>query len=142
MFDQQVTIYNWHKAGQAESWNRTVISGVAYRYTTEKTVSSSGAVIMTPMLYITIPAEADAQGKTYVDYVSYLAMSPQHAAEHWTVNPKCNQEVVVCGACDTEITENYRISSLKKDHMKSGLVCGLEDNTDEELLQHYRVVCR
>ena len=142
MFDQQVTIYNYHKAGQTESWNKTVLSGVAYRYVTEKTVASSGAIVMTPMLYITIPVEADTQGKSYVDYVSYQGLSAEQAAAHWTINPKCNQEVMVCGACDAEVTAEYKISTLKKDYMKSGLVCGLEDNTEEELLKHYRVVCR
>ena len=142
IFEKQITIYNYHKDDKVLSWHKTVISGVDYRYTTEKTVSSSGAIVMTPMLYITIPIEADAEGKTYIDYVHYLKMDPEHLDEYWTVNPKCNEEIVVCGLCEAEITDSYKVSNLKKDYMKSGLICGLEDNTDEDMLRHYRVVCR
>lgn len=142
MFDKQITIYNYHKADKVISWHKTIISGVDYRYTTDKTVSSSGAIVMTPMLYVTIPVEAETEGKSYIDYVEYQNLSSEQADQYWTINPKCNEEIVVCGSCDAEITDSYKISNLKKDYMKSGLICGLEDNTDEDMLKHYRVVCK
>ena len=65
MNDKTITIFNYHAA--SKTWHRTVIHGVSYRYGSERTVASSGAVVFTQLLTIIIPAEADTSGKTYID---------------------------------------------------------------------------
>lgn len=142
MFDKEITIYNFHKADKTGKWHRTVLSGVHYRYTTEKTVASDGRIIMTPLLTVVIPVEAETGGKQYIDYPSYLKLPENELSSYWTVNPKCNQEVIVCGVCDKEISGDYRITELKEGFLKAGVVSALNDNTDEDLLRHWKVVCR
>ena len=142
MNDKTVTIYNYRQVNKAESWHKTVISGLEYRYTTEKTVSSGGTIVHTPILTVIIPVDADAEGKQYIDYPSYLKLTESEIDLYWTINPKCNKEVIVCGVCDKEITTDYRVDQLKKDYLKAGIVSALDDNTEGTLLKHGKVVCR
>lgn len=142
MNDKTITIYNYHEKDKVGSWHKTVISGLEYRYTTEKTVASDGKIVLTPILTVIIPIEADAEGKQYIDYLSYIRLPVEELELYWTINPKCNKEIIVCGACDKEISTDYRITQLKEDYMKAGVVSGLNDNTEGDLLKHWKVVCK
>lgn len=142
MNDKTITIYNYFKTEKVESWQKTVISGVDYRYITAKTVASDGKLVMTPLLTVIIPVEADAEEKEYIDYLSYLKLSVDELGGYWTINPKCNKEIIVCGECDKEISEDYRISRLKEDVLKAGVISAFDDNTEGDLLKHYKVVCK
>lgn len=142
MNDKVITIYNYHKADKVETWHRTVISGVEYHYGVEKAVNSQGAIVRSQVLTIIIPIGADMEEKQYIDAVNYVKLSPEEADRYWTVNPVCNKEIIVCGVSDKEITADYRISELKKDYQKTGIVSGFSDNTEGDLLKHYKVVCK
>ena len=142
MNDKTITIYNYYKAEKVESWQKTVISGADYHYTTAKTVASNGTLVMTPLLTVIVPVEVDAEGKEYIDYLSYLRLPSDELDRYWTINPKCNKDIIVCGVCDKEITEDYRISRLKEDILKAGVVSAFDDNTEGDLLKHYKVVCK
>jgi len=142
MNDKTITIYNYHKTDKVESWKRTVINGVENRKTTAKSVSSSGAIVMTPVINVVIPYNADASGRKYIDYVEYLKLSESDVDKYWTVNPKCNKEVIVCGVCDKDICDTYKISQLKEDYYKAGIISAFDDNTEGDLLKHYKVVCK
>lgn len=142
MNDKTVTIYNYHKADKVENWHRTVVSGLEYRYTTAKTVSTDGKIVLTPILTLIIPIEADAEGKQYIDYPSYLRLSSEELRAYWTINPKCNKEIIVCGVCDKEISADYRVTQLKEDYLKAGVIAAMDDNTEGDLLKHWKVVCR
>ena len=142
MNDKTVTIYNYHKADKTESWHRTVISGTEYHYSTEKAASSQGVIMRSQVLTIVIPKEADTEGKNYIDAVNYGRLSKEDAGRYWTINPSCNKDLVVCGAVIKEITDSYTITDLKKDYQKSGVVSGFYDNTDSDLLKHYKAVCK
>lgn len=142
MNDKTITIYNYHKADRKESWHRTVISGMEYHYSTEKAVSGQGAIVRSQVLTIIIPKEAETEGKNYIDAVNYGRLSKEDASQYWTINPSCNKDVIVCGAVTEEISDNYTIIDLKKDHQKSGIVSGFYDNADNDLLKHYKAVCK
>lgn len=142
MNDKTITIYNYHKTDKEESWHKTVISGTEYHYSAEKAVSSQGVIMRSQVLTIVIPKEADTEGKNYIDAVNYGRLSKEDAGRYWTINPSCNKDVVVCGAVIKEITDSYAITDLKKDYQKSGVVSGFYDNTDSDLLKHYKAVCK
>ncbi len=142
MNDKTITIYNYYKSEKTESWNKTVISGLEYRYTTAKTVASNGAIVMTPLLTVIIPVEADAEGKEYIDYLSYQRLPAGELNRYWTINPVCNKEMIVCGICDKDISTDYRISQLKKDYLNTGIISAFDNNTGGDLLKHYKVVCK
>ena len=57
MNDKTITIFNYH--AKSKTWHKTVIRGVSYRYGSERTVASSGAIVFTQLLTVIIPAEAD-----------------------------------------------------------------------------------
>lgn len=139
MNDKTVTIYNYHE--NTKTWQRTVVSGVEYFFKSEKAVSSSGQIVFTQLLTVVIPIEAVVSGKrAYIPFTDYQKL--EDTSGHWTINPSCNKEVVVCGECDKEITGDYRITSLKADFMKSGIISAFNDNTDKQRLRHFKVVCK
>lgn len=140
MNDQTITLYNYHAA--SKTWHRTVIHGVSYRYGSERTVSSSGAIVFTQLLTVIIPVEADTEGKEYIDADAYSGMRQSAADDFWTINPMKNHDVIVCGEVNKKISDSYTITDLQRDYQKSGTVCSLSDNTDVPMLQHYKVVCK
>ena len=95
MNDQTITLYNYHTV--SKTWHRTVIHGVSYRYGSERTVSSSGAIVYTQLLTVIIPAEADTEGKDYIDAGAYSGLRQSAADDFWTINPMKNHDVIVCG---------------------------------------------
>lgn len=140
MNDKTITIYNYHKP--TKTWYRTVVDGVSYRYGSEKTVSSSGVLVFTKLINIIIPVEAQAQGKQYIDFIKYAELDSNRIDRYWTANPSGNKDVVVCGILEKEITDSYTITDLQRDYQKSGTIAAFSDNTDFELLKHYKVVCK
>ncbi len=140
MNDKTITLFNYH--AKSKTWHKTVIRGVSYRYGSERTVASSGAIVFTQLLTVIIPVEADTNGKEYIDAGAYSGMRGQAADDFWTINPMKNSDVIVCGEIDKKISDTYTITDLQKDFQKSGTVCSLSDNTDVPLLKHYKVVCK
>ena len=140
MNDKTITIYNYHKP--SKTWRRTIIDGVSYRYNSEKTVSSSGALVFTQVLNIVIPVEAQTQGKKYISVAEYERLNRVQAGCYWTISPMGNKDVVVCGKVEKDITDTYTITDLQHDFQKSGTVSAFSDNTDVDLLKHYKVICK
>lgn len=131
MFDKNITIFN-HKNGQ---WYKKVLDNCDVHYDTAKTVSSNGAIVMTPLLNITIPVQDG-----YVDAIEYE--NRDDVTDVWTINAKNNKDMIVVGVCPEVISETYRVSELKKHYQKCGVVASFADNTEGDLLQHYKVVCK
>ena len=140
MNDQTITLYNYHAV--SKTWHRTVINGVSYRYGSERTVSSSGAIVYTQLLTVIIPAEADTEGKDYIDAGAYSGLRQSAADDFWTINPMKNHDVIVCGEVNKKISDSCTITDLQRDYQKSGTVCSMSDNTDVPMLKHYKVVCK
>lgn len=67
MNDKTITVYNAHKGSDGKDiWKRTVIYGVEYHYSSDRTVSQSGTVIYTPILTVIVPDTADFGTKAYM----------------------------------------------------------------------------
>lgn len=143
MNDKTITIYNRHRtADKKDIWNRTVINGVEYHFSSDKTVSQNGTIVYTQLLTVVIPAEADTCGKTYIDAVDYMKLPENEVNKYFSFNVSNNLDVIVAGECDKEITAEYKITELQKDIQKSGTIASFSDNTDGALLKHYKVVCK
>lgn len=119
-----------------------VIYGVEYHYSSDRTVSQSGAVIYTPILTVIVPDTADFGTKAYIDAVEYSKLSVDEIEGYFTFNPRGNKDIIVAGECFKEISQEYRISQLQADYQKSGTIISLSDNTEGDLLKHYKVVCK
>lgn len=143
MNDKTITVYNAHKGSDGKDiWKRTVIYGVEYHYSSDRTVSQSGAVVYTPFLTVIVPDTADFGTKAYIDAVEYSKLSVDEIEDYFTFNPRGNKDIIVAGECFKEISQEYRISQLQADYQKSGTIISLSDNTEGDLLKHYKVVCR
>lgn len=143
MNDKTITVYNHHKnADKADVWQRTVIHGVEYSYHMEKTVSSNGAVVLTELFTVVIPVGADTNGRKYIDAVDYEKLPDNEVINYWTINSANNKDMIVGGISEKEIGTDYKVSALKKDFQKAGIVAGFSDNTDGAMLKHYKVVCK
>lgn len=143
MNDKTITVYNAHKnADKTETWSRTVIRGCEYKYSSERTVSSSGSIIFTQLLTVIIPNESDTGGKEYIDGTAYADLPDGEMERYFTFAPAGNHDVIVAGECSKEITKDYKITDLRKDFQKSGTIASLSDNTEGALLKHWKVVCK
>lgn len=131
MFDKDITIYN-HKDGK---WYKTVLHECDVHYDTAKTVASNGAIVMTPLLNVTIPTT-----EGYVDAIEYARA--EDVTNIWTINARSNKDMIVVGECPEVISDDYRVSRLKEDYQKCGVVASFADNTEGGLLLHYKVVCK
>lgn len=141
MNDKTITIYNHHRGkDKSEKWQRTVIRGVGYSYSMEKTVSNTGALVLSELLTVVILDTADTQGRKYIDRISYEKL--EDASDFWTINQTNNQDMIVCGECVQEVGIDFKLSDFKKNYEKCGVICGFSDNTDKPRLKHFKVVCK
>ncbi len=143
MNDKTITVYNAHKGSDGKDiWKRAVIYGVECHYSSERTVSQSGTIIYAPILTVIVPDTADFGTKAYIDAVEYSKLSVDEIESYFTFNPRSNKDVIVAGECFKDISQEYRISQLQADYQKSGTIISLSDNTEGDLLKHYKVVCK
>lgn len=140
MNDNTITIYNHKKAGKEDVWNKTILHGVSAVSGVDKSVSANGTVTRKQILNIVIPMNADAEEKEYIDPVQYGKL--EDVSGFFTLDPSNNNDFIVVGECEEEITDQYHISDLKKDHAKCGIISGVSDLTDMPRLKHFKVVCR
>lgn len=74
--------------------------------------------------------------------MEYSKLPVDEIEGYFTFNPRGNKDIIVAGECFKEISQEYRISQLQADYQKSGTIISLSDNTEGDLLKHYKVVCK
>ena len=132
IFNESFTIYNCRD----EKWIRTVVPGIQWKQSTVKSVVD-GKLSLAEAVQITIP---DAACENYRDYKKYLKLTDANAPKYWTLNPEDNQDFIIRGECQQEITEDYSVSQLKKDYYVV-TVKSVADNRNKNQLKHIKVVC-
>lgn len=137
MFDDIVTFYNYEP--DTESWKRTVIKGCQWSSETVKTVSTDGKLSISKVVNITIPVDMAVMPEKYIDYRLY---STQEVTDgFFTINPTTNMDVAVLGECEADITAEYTLSQLVREHI-SATVSSVTDNTGRPRLKNIKVVAR
>ncbi len=138
MFNDTITIYQYEEA--TETWKRTVIKGCMWSEEIVKANASDGTINVSKVVNITIPASARADRK-YIDYRLYASKLAQN--EFFTFNPTTNMDVVVLGACEAEITTEYTLSMLLREHI-SATISSVNDNTGDSrrYLKNIKVVAK
>lgn len=141
MNDKTITLYNYYPKNKI--WLKTVIKNVEYRQTSKEIISSNGILTYTKILTCIVPCKAKAEdNKKYIDCSSFEKLSLEEAKNHFTFNFINNKDIVVAESIDKEITKDYTITNLKAEHIKSGTIIALDDNTEGRLLKHWKVVCK
>ena len=137
MFNDTVTFYNYGE--DTESWKRTVIKGCQWSAETVKTVSADGKLNISKVVNITIPIERAVMPEKYVDYRLYNAQTVRDGL--FTINPTTNMDVAVLGECDADITAEYTLSQLVREHV-AATVSSVTVNTLRPRLRNIKVVAR
>lgn len=137
MFNDTVTFYNYGE--DTESWKRTVIKGCQWSAETVKTVSADGKLNISKVVNITILIERAVMPEKYVDYRLYNAQTVRNGL--FTINPTTNMDVAVLGECEADITAEYTLSQLIREHV-AATVSSVTDNTLRPRLRNIKVVAR
>lgn len=142
MFNDTITVYQHEKATEKteEHWKRTVINGCMWSEEIVKANASDGTINVSKVVNITIPASARAD-RRYIDYRLYASQTAQD--EFFTLNPTTNMDVVVLGACEAEITAEYTLSMLLREHI-SATISSVNDNAGDSrrYLKNIKVVAK
>lgn len=138
IFNDTITVYN-HRPD--DTYQRTVLCGVMYARKAEKTVTADGKLKFVSSVTVTIPETAVTAPvmRIYVPPERFRQLDDA-AEDYWTLDPAGNLDVIVPGACGAEISEDYRLKDLKKDHPYA-TVAAVSDNRGRNRLKHIRVKC-
>lgn len=137
MFNDTVTFYSYE--ADIESWKRTVIKGCQWSAETVKTVATDGKLNISKVVNITIPIGTAIMPDKYIDYRLYSAQTVKDG--FFTINPTTNMDVAVLGECEADITAEYTLSQLVREHI-AATVSSVTDNTGRPRLKNIKVVAR
>lgn len=140
MFNDTVTVYQYERTDEGESWKRTKIKGCMWSERLVKAVGSDGIISMEKVVNITIPSTAKAE-REYINYMLYASQMAQDGL--FTLNPTTNMDIVVLGECGAEITSEYTLSELMSEHI-SATISSVKDNTldSRRCLKNIKVVAK
>lgn len=105
-----------------DKWKRTVLRGVQWSKTRDKTISASGVVQVADLVTVTIPFGVDSGG------------------DAWTIDVKSNLDFIVFGEVTQDLTDDYPPSAFRKVHDSCATVKSVADNTNRRFLKHWSVV--
>lgn len=131
MFTDTVTIYNYYQ----DTWKRTVIKGVQWTPSIVKT-AANGKIDIANVVNITIPTTIQCD-KAYMPYKEYVKLSD--VASYWTLNPADNQDIMILGDREVDITDTYKLKNLRADY-EAHTVKSVKDNRLRARLKNIKVV--
>lgn len=135
LFGDTITLYNRYRLNREDAWQRTVIHGVQVRERIEKTVDANGLHVANSVS-VTIPVDADAGGRHYLPPALFTESA--HKGNYWSLDAAHNLDLIVIGACDKELTDDYTLDNLQKDYGYA-TVKAVADNTSRPHLKHWKV---
>ena len=115
-FTDKITIYQ----KRSGSYSRTVVDGVQWSDTTDKTLAT-GRLTTAKSATVTFPEAV----LNLVDFSSFT-----------------EEDAIFLGELDDEITteKGHRLSDLLAAHPKSGIIRSVNDNSNRDLLKNIKVV--
>lgn len=144
LFADTVTVYNRRPARprppfppEGETWERTVIRGAMWSEKTQAAETQEGASVAERTVTVTVPAKADAEGRTYLP-PGRFAVLPSDDRGHWTARlDGTNPDIVVLGE-GPEIGCGYTADDLMRDfpHMRPQAV---SDSLGQAVLPMLRI---
>lgn len=138
LFCDTVTIYNHVLIDRVDRWEKTIIKGVQWTRRQINTMNDSGRNVVTEKTLITIPITANSGGRGYVLPSDFARAADR--SKVWTLNAANGNDLVVRGACDAEITQDYTPAQLIKDYGAVSITV-VRDNTAPGILKNWKVEC-
>ncbi len=138
LFNDIITLYNHFRDPdtRADRWQRTVLRGVQVREKVEKTVSADGKLLLARFVSVTIPVNADAGGRRYLEPSAFADSDARE--RYWTLNATRSLDVMARGECGAELTELYTLDDLAREQGYVTIMA-VADNTRRPRLKHWRV---
>ena len=125
LFTDTVTLFNHYK-GQ---WLKTVLPGVQWKDKVSKTVDTSGRIVVTQEVSLTVPVRSG-----YVEPKAFTGKGFTFGTG--------NMDVIVLGEIDDEITADFTITSLRKKYDHVATIYAVSDNTLRQQLKHWKVMAK
>ncbi len=125
LFTDTVTLFNHYK-GQ---WLKTVLPGVQWKDKVSKTVDTSGRIVVTQEVSLTVPVRSG-----YVEPKAFTGKGFTFGTG--------NMDVIVLGKIDEEITADFTITSLRKKYDHVATIYAVSDNTLRQQLKHWKVMAK
>ena len=125
LFTDTVTLFN-HCKGK---WFKTVLPAVQWKDKVTKTVDTSGRIVATPEVSLTVPERAG-----YVEPKAFTGAGFTFGTG--------NLDVIVLGKIDEEITADFTITSLRKKYDHVATIYAVSDNTLRQQLKHWKVMAK
>lgn len=142
-FTDVMTVYNYRRDADGEHWLRSVIYGVQWRHGKRRVAVSDGVFTDEPEESITVDFQHPYErNKLFVLPQEYRKLTLDQASGFWTLDQSNGMDVVVCGEIGQEISADYSISRLKKDHPFVFSVVSVADNRNRPRLKHIRVAAK
>ena len=125
LFTDTVTLFNHYK-GQ---WFKTVLPAVQWKDKVTKTVDTSGRIVATPEVSLTVPERAG-----YIEPKAFTGTGFTFGTG--------NLDVIVLGKIDEEITADFTITSLRKKYDHVATIYAVSDSTLRPQLKHWKVMAK
>ena len=125
LFTDTVTLFNHYK-GQ---WFKTVLPAVQWKDKVTKTVDTSGRIVATPEVSLTVPERAG-----YIEPKAFTGTGFTFGTG--------NLDVIVLGKIDEEITADFTITSLRKKYDHAATIYAVSDSTLRPQLKHWKVMAK
>lgn len=141
LFNETMTVYNYSRdADGTERWRRNVVRGIQWRHRKKDVTVKDQVATETRVESVTIDFQCSYGNKPYIEPDQYKRLDSAQKEAYWTLDDKSEQDVIVYGDRTEEISEEYRLSSLMKDHQYAVTVQSVSDNRNRRGLKHIKVV--
>lgn len=139
LFTDTMTVYNHYIDSEGnDKWVRTVVEHIQWKDGKTSVANDNGILTATATKSITIDFSSGLQ-KNFLSAAEFERTG--QPTEYWTLNTKDELDVLVYGECPAEITEEYTITNLIKEH-GAVTIKAVTDNRNRRLLQHIKVVAQ
>lgn len=138
MFNETVTIYNYRKEDGVEKWYRSILENCCqWNETQQKNISSDRKIDVAQSVDLRI---IDSKlKKPFKALKEWQALTDEDKPNYWTVDHKSNLDIVVLGSVETEVTDDYTITNIKKDFDCVATVSMFSDYTKSRGLKNYLI---
>ncbi len=139
LFTDKMTVYNHYIDSEGnDKWVRTVVEHIQWNDGKTLVANDNGILTATATKRITIDFSSGLQ-KNFLSVPEFERT--ERPIGSWTLNTKDELDVLICGECPAEITDEYTISNLIKEY-GAVTIKAVTDNRNRRLLQHIKVVAQ
>lgn len=141
LFNETMTVYNFSlEEDGTEKWRRTVVRGIQWRHRKKEVTVKDQTATESRVESITVDFQRPYGNKPYIEPDQYRKLPAADKDQYWTLDDRTEKDVIVYGELTEEISKEYRLSALMKDHHYAVTVQAVSDNRNRRSLKTIKVV--